>query len=298
MANLNDCFQLNYLYPKLNYGAGSFRLPELECGGTIPKIIHQTYGNGPMPKALEDNLDKLKINNPNWILKLYRDEDVFSFIESNYSNYVLKQFLRINANYGAARADLFRYLLMYKVGGVYLDIKSTLERPLDEVVNADDVFLLSTWQDEATPQYNGWGKHGAIKDLPGGEFQQWHIASAPGHPFLKAVIENVLQNINMYDPYFHGVGKTGVINLTGPIAYSLAIAPLLPKHKYRLVKSKTDVGFVYTIFPTHEGHTAIFSLHYMSQLNSIVSVGVFRSAEFAVKNIARKVLRKLFGLQA
>jgi mannosyltransferase OCH1-like enzyme len=297
MLNLIEGFPLRYLYPRLNCGVGVFRLPELECGKTIPKIIHQTYRSGSIPKALEDNIQKLKFNNPKWIVKLYRDEDVLAFIKSSYSSYVLRQFLRINENYGAARADLFRYLLMYKVGGVYLDIKSTLDKPLDEVLNAEDVFLLSTWQDEATPQYKEWGHHREIKGLPDGEFQQWHIVSAPGHPFLKAVIENVLQNINKYDPYLHGVGKTGVLNLTGPIAYSMAIAPLMHKNKYKLVKSKSDLGFVYTIFSSHEGHAAVFSQHYMTQLSPIIYSGYLRKAVFFIKNIVRKVLRRFFDIQ-
>ncbi len=36
--------------------------------------------------------------------------------------------------YGVVLADIFRYLVIYNEGGVYLDIKSTVNRPLDEII--------------------------------------------------------------------------------------------------------------------------------------------------------------------
>ena len=35
-------------------------------------------------------------------------------------------------------ADVFRYLAVYREGGVYLDVKSTVTCPLDEVLSPDD----------------------------------------------------------------------------------------------------------------------------------------------------------------
>ena len=39
---------------------------------------------------------------------------------------------RINPNYGAAKADIFRVLVLHKYGGVYFDIKSKVDN-LDEL---------------------------------------------------------------------------------------------------------------------------------------------------------------------
>jgi inositol phosphorylceramide mannosyltransferase catalytic subunit len=240
------------------------------------------------------NINALKQRNPGWLHKLYDDKDIVSFIQAQYPAQVLTQYLKIDPRYGAARADLFRYLLIYHVGGVYLDVKSSLEQPLDSVLKTDDQFIISSWTDDATPQYAGWGHH---KNLPNGEFQQWHVAAAAGHPFLKAVIENILHNIDVYDPYLHGVGKTGVLNLTGPVAYSLAIAPILKRHAHRLVKSKSDLGFVYTIFKNPDSHTAVFKNHYMLQTVPIIKFGIIQRIVFFVKNVVRKTLRKIFCIR-
>ncbi|MCA3362157.1 MAG: hypothetical protein INF74_09420, partial [Roseomonas sp.] len=61
--------------------------------------------------------------NPDWEYRLYEDADCERFIRENYDAETFKLFRSIHPDYGAARADFFRYLLLYRLGGVYLDIK-------------------------------------------------------------------------------------------------------------------------------------------------------------------------------
>lgn len=210
--------------------------------------------------------------NPEWEYRFYDDEDIVDFIKSNYDFRIINYFNRIDPIYGAAKADLFRYLLIYKCGGVYLDIKGSLKKPLSEVLKENDRYLLSGWRDKEKYQFDGWGVHSDVIKFTYEEYQQWHIVAAPGHPFLKAVIENVLRNIDNYDPGLHGVGKPGVLKVTGPVAYTLAIAPLLHLHKHRFVYSKSDMGFEYSIFSASDGHNALFKAHYSDLSDSIIKI--------------------------
>jgi mannosyltransferase OCH1-like enzyme len=183
---------------------------------------------------------------------------------------VLQRFLRIDARYGAARADLFRYLLMYKVGGVYLDIKSGAAQPFDSVLRADDRFVLSYW--DASNAASGWGQHYELRDIAAGELQQWHIICAPGHPFMHAVIETVLANIDTYVPSLHGVGKNGVLRVTGPIAYTRAIHRILHQHPHRIADSARDLGLTYNIY-RNQSHETAFKSHYSVQVHPLVQLG-------------------------
>lgn len=232
----------------------------------IPRVIHQIYfsPSNIVPPVIQANVDRIRALNPGWLHELYDATGMAEFISVNYGPKMLGYYNRINEKYGASRADLFRYLLMYKVGGVYLDIKASLERPLDSTLLDDDVYLLARWQNGKSDQFKGWGIHDGLKQYGGREFQQWHIMAAPGHPFLRAVIERVLQNIDSYNPVLHQTGRSGVLWLTGPIAYTLAIAPLLQQHRYRLVASHDDLGLIYSIFPTanYEAQKTIFKHHY------------------------------------
>jgi inositol phosphorylceramide mannosyltransferase catalytic subunit len=225
----------------------------------IPRNIFQTCRcKQGLHAVIRENVDFLKRNNPGWRYCLYDDEEILDFIGSNYEKRIGDAYLRINPAYGAARSDYFRYLLLYKLGGLYLDIKSSACKPLDSVIRPDDAFLLSRWKCAN-------GKHSAhgIDD----EYQQWFIASEAGHPFLRAVINLVTENILAYRPFANGVGRIGVLATTGPIAYSKAILPLVGNSKCRFIETD-EIGFSYSIFAEKQ-HRKLVSKHY-SKLKSPV----------------------------
>lgn len=205
----------------------------------IPRTIHQIYFGAPLPYAFGALIADLKARNPDHDHVLWTDEVATDFIRDHYGLDMLRQFERIDANYGAARADFFRYLCIYRLGGVYLDAKSTITKPISDVVPEDAGYILANWKDGCN-----FGRHAALSHLPRGEFQQWHVIGAAGHPFLEAVLNRVLANIARYDLRWHGAGTRGVLRLTGPIAYTLAIEPLLSESPHKLVDCE-DVGLVY-----------------------------------------------------
>ena len=231
---------------------------------SIPKIIHQVYFSKTLPAEIQKNVEKITALNPGWEYRFYDDADMIDFIRSNYGARILAYYNRINKKYGASRADLFRYLLMYKVGGVYIDIKGSLEKPLDQVLRSDDVYLLSRWRNAKGERYEGWGVHDELKAIGGEEYQQWHIIAAAGHPFLRAVIDNVLRNIDRYNPVLDDVGKGAVLRLSGPIAYTLSITPLLAQYSHRVVDGQDDLGLTYSIYSSNSNwaHKSIFRFHY------------------------------------
>jgi len=239
----------------------------------VPKIIHQTFPlRRDMPDFLVENARKLQVMNPGWEYRLY--EDCERFIREHYDAATLGLFRSIHPNYGAARADFFRYLLLYKSGGVYLDIKSGCGVPFDSFLKNDDEFLLSYWRDPSD------GSHPAF-DIAA-EFQQWHIMARSGHPFLAAVIALVSENLRQYDPLQQGVGKTAVLQVTGPIAYTRAIAPLLAAHPHRFVEAEA-LGIVYSVAPIR--HDKIFRKHYSKQKRPLLYFGAVQKNYFSPRII-------------
>jgi len=237
---------------------GDLYLQEVEPGRSIPKVIHQTYRSKTLPPEMEKNAQRIRALNPDWEYRLYDDQNIEDYLRTHFPQ-LLTYFKRIEPNYGATKADFFRYLVMYKEGGVYLDIKSSVTRPFDEVIRLDDRFLLSHWNQKSM------GRHSDVS-LSRGEFQQWHIISAPGNPFLKRVIEAVCAKMDAYNPYRNGVGFHGVLRLAGPVTYTNTIAPLLDSYVYRLVDVEKDLGLIYSIFgPEYINHR-----HYSKQKNSIL----------------------------
>lgn len=250
--NLNQVRDYGYVSP-------------LPMGEKVPKIIHQTYFSTKLPEAIQANVDKLKALNPDWEYRFYDDADIDAYVKQHYPD-LFATFKKVNPAYGAAMADFFRYLLMYKEGGVYLDIKSSMSKPLSDIVLPDDQYVLSYWKNDAGDEMENIGKYIDIPD-PLGEFQQWYIITVPGHPFLKSVIETVSHNVEHYNPFLNHGGHLGTFRVTGPIAYTLAIHPLLNQYPHRLERSNHDIGLIYNIFTkvaTHDHHF-LYKKHY-SQL--------------------------------
>ncbi len=187
----------------------------------------------------------------------------------HYGEDVLQYYNMINPAYGAARADLFRYLMLYRFGGIYIDIKSTFLAPIDDAIDPADAFIISQWRQPHGHDHAEWGAHKELSHVPGGEFQQWHIIASPGHPFLRAVIQRVLSGIHTYSMSRFGFGQKGVLRLTGPIAYTLAIEPILNDHPHRMVDNETSIGLQYSIFPG-QTHRSFSQRHYTTSTSPIV----------------------------
>lgn len=228
----------------------------------IPAIIHQIYLSGELPPLLRDNVAQIRAINPDFEHCRYDETVARRFLQEEYGSDVLARFDSINEGYGAAKADFLRYFLLYRTGGFYLDIKSTTNVPLAQVLRPDDRYILSQWRNGPGEIHATWGLYKEVAALPGGEFQQWFIACEPGHPFLKAVMERVLTEIDSYSPWTHGVGKQGVLRTTG-LTYTQAILPLLASQPHRRITNETELGLSYTVLRAQYDHVALFRSHYV-----------------------------------
>ena len=176
----------------------------------IPKIIHQTFKSSKLPWLTRWHISRFRKNNPDYIYEFYDDARIDTFILEGFGEEVFHLYKRLNI--GAAKADFFRYAVLYKKGGVYVDIDSGINGSLNDFILPTDVAVITK---ERNP------------DL----FVQWALIYEAGHPFLEKTIEIVLENINT-NAYPHDVHK-----MTGPTAYTLAINQCInqnPNIQYRV----------------------------------------------------------------
>ena len=100
----------------------------------IPLILFQTYfDKSKVPQMIYDNINKYASEYKHYI---YDDVDSNNFLSYYFKPIVLKTFNQLKL--GAHKADLLRYCLMYIYGGVYLDIKIELIKPLSEIIKNDN----------------------------------------------------------------------------------------------------------------------------------------------------------------
>lgn len=287
-------------------------LPTRELGTTIPKVIHQTHNSWEiLTPELLDNIAELKRKNPHWEHRFYDNEARESYIAKHYGATILDYYHRIDPRYGAARADLFRYLLIYNEGGVYLDIKSSFACPIDEYLQPTDSFILAHWDNLKGQQHEGFGLFGCYDEFPErGEYQQFHIEGVAGHPILRAVLLNVLQTIDNYSPYTHNVGSWGVFQLTGPVIYSQTIMRYLHTHEpthYRLIDNGLIGGgqIIYNIYdhlPKGEHRKKLGSTYRINRFPVVRPRGLWQTISFGIYSLVRctaaQLRRWVLGLKS
>ena len=88
----------------------------------IPLHIYQTWHTRDnLPEKMRECMETLQKQNPEFIHHLFDDDDCREFIKDNYSAEVVNAYDSLIP--GAYKADLWRYCILYKNGGVYMDVK-------------------------------------------------------------------------------------------------------------------------------------------------------------------------------
>lgn len=214
----------------------------------IPKLMHLTFKNDKLPTQLKHNLENNRKKYPDFKERFYDDNAVDRYIKDNFEDWVYNAYRSINPVYGAMKADFFRYCVLYKDGGVYMDIKTHLEKPLKTIITKDDVCILDDprymeeWRQWTRPTY-----------------EQWLLIFAPKHPYLISMINLMCDYIlNKFEPtilhYNTLTTKQKILNVTGPDALALAIEKHLGVKGAEQHRHVNYFTFVKHTIPSHNYH--------------------------------------------
>jgi mannosyltransferase OCH1-like enzyme len=161
----------------------------------IPRIIHQTWKTKDVPKQWMHLQQKVIFLHPDWEYRLWTDKDCDTFVKREFPDFysIYNSFPK-----NMMRADAIRYLIMYRIGGLYLDLDYELLSRFDP---KDAKLILPKnrskfWGDSS----DGIGT--AI------------FASEPGQRFWKDVIDELKSSAGSYDSNVDVVGTTGPKFLT------------------------------------------------------------------------------------
>ena len=142
----------------------------------IPKVVIQTYfDKNKIPQKVYDNISKF---GPDYKHIIFDDNEIIDFLKNNFKKDVLKTFNHLK---GAHKADLFRYCYLYKYGGVYLDIKTELIKPLDEVFSQNFTYSVIS----------------IVRDT----IYQGIISTPPGNPIFLKLIKFMVQLVKSKRKY-------------------------------------------------------------------------------------------------
>jgi mannosyltransferase OCH1-like enzyme len=221
----------------------------------IPRVIYRT---GPSHSALTVDgptkraWDFTAHNNPEYAQVFFDDNEMDAFMKTALHGKVYKAFKMLVP--GAAKADLFRYCIMYERGGVYLDNKSGAHR-LCSLIRPHDKMLVSTW---------GHTFFDNLKRVSYGELEQWWLASEPQNPVMFDVIQKTVKNIEA-NTLSGGDSRTNTLKTTGPLHFTTIVDKHL-RHSNGDVRLVCSDGNGTMIYDVQGGH---WSGHGYSGLKSI-----------------------------
>lgn len=240
-------------------------------------------------------IEKLKNMNPEWNYIFYDFDMMRCFVKENYSSRYLNAFDKINNDYGAAISDYFRYLVIYKLGGVYVDNKAFTKVPLVNIIEPEDEMIIFSWRGNPRSLHLNHGLHKDIRR--GDEYQQWNIIATKGNKHISSVIEAVTSNIENYSVFKQRVGYGGILRTTGPIVYTNAIDDVYDGSGIRFAGNNEVNGVIYrddVSYPVRN-----LSLHYTTKNSPVIMLNPLPHHTYtyafsllrAIKRLFREILR-------
>jgi mannosyltransferase OCH1-like enzyme len=181
--------------------------------GKIPDIIHMTAKTNCLTAHVKKYVDEWR-NIPNYSFFLHDDHAVERlFQQYEWPEFpLLKQITKCISN-GAMKADLWRYLLLWKFGGVYTDLDNGIGKYFNNAsFITDDMDALFEVERDRFPS-------------------QYFFAASPRHPIMYFALSIAIENMMN-----HAIYKTRqTMYITGPKATKVAmIAHTDTKHGYLL----------------------------------------------------------------
>lgn len=138
--------------------------------------LFQTYHNkSKIPLDVYNNIKKYA---PGYTHVIMDDKDIELFLNEYYKEDVIKTFRSLKL--GAHKADLARYCILYIYGGLYMDIKVELLKPLSEIFIDKDVFYTVISKDDD-------------------HIHQGIIKSKPNNPLFLSLIDYIVKKNNPDD---------------------------------------------------------------------------------------------------
>lgn len=148
----------------------------------VPRIIHQTNRNYDVPVVWNATVQAvMRQNLGEFKYRRWSHDDMDAFVrehEPEFHKQVFSKYL-----YDMQRIDSFRYVMMYHMGGVYIDMDSACYRRLNEFVNAIEAM------DPESPYLALFPEEGFVG------LQTDFLVGTPGHPIFKQFITRL--------PYFN-----------------------------------------------------------------------------------------------
>lgn len=193
---------------------------EYSSSGEIPKIVWQTNFSEKVTLPVWLNYKLNVYLADGFEFRYVSTEERKEYIKRHYPERIHNAYSRLTD--GAAQADLWRVAVLYREGGVYMDIDGSLVCNLRKTLKGKNQLFIASHANRAT---------------------NFFLATTPGNPIFKDTLDAIVNNIENYR-------EGDVFSVTGPRALRAAMEKhgeieVLPRSMVCLTGVMTNEHFQY-----------------------------------------------------
>jgi mannosyltransferase OCH1-like enzyme len=166
----------------------------------IPNVIFGYWHNKELPPGMMATVEHVRQMNPGFEYIIFTEDDAKEFIRKEYSNDVLRAFNCLKPS--SYKSDLWRFCVLYRYGGIYIDVKFDTDVPFKDIIPSDGIIYV---KDRDGHCGGGNGCYTAM------------IVSPPGNIVFKYCIDEIVENCKTKN--YRG----GSLDVTGPCLLSRMI---------------------------------------------------------------------------
>ena len=166
----------------------------------IPRVVHQT-GVDPLSNDAQQSRQSLSKVNRTWKHEFWDNTRATELVNEMCGSWFDTWDSIPNTN--IIKWDVFRYMLLYVHGGLYVDIDTVFHKPLDDIIDINHELILIM-------------KHGDFRWV-----KNHFMLAAPNSNFMKQAVEHVLQLPDSVLSATHACGDLVHAQSGGELLYNL-----------------------------------------------------------------------------
>jgi hypothetical protein len=174
----------------------------------VPTVVHYLVDSD--TKGSANMRGKTRENNPGYTVQRITSEKVENMLKAEFSPRIVSAYRRIHPIYTQCKRDFLSYVLMYLLGGVFLE-NDCWAKSLCKLIEEEDEMLLS--QSTFLNSMETMGPRKAI-------YQRWWLVAVPKHPFFLHLIHAIAYNIENVNLLSFPIGQEGGNRLTGEVVFT------------------------------------------------------------------------------
>jgi mannosyltransferase OCH1-like enzyme len=154
----------------------------------IPSVIYQTWKYESFPNELKKVQESMKYYNPNYTFEYFDEKKMTNWVYKNCDDTLVKVFKSLKD-----KSQLWRFLILYMNGGIYLDIHGEIVTTLSKIITTTDMAVVSR-----SPKLNIISKYFLTWEFDYNASSSpdacitWMLVFSPNHAILEKTIEKII----------------------------------------------------------------------------------------------------------